>query len=370
MIIRGEDLKKICSNILLAIDPEINSILSETISFKRSLNKLKVSITNQEYYVESVILLEDEAHFEASISAEIFLNLVSKLTTETIELTISGNNLVVKGNGEYVFPMIFDGDGLLDIPEINIENEIETFKVDSSVLKSIITHNGAEISKNKVISNPVMNMFYIDKSGCITFSSGACVNRFELPVKVKLLLNEKIVKLLKLLEGDVYITLGEDTLENGVKQLKIRFSDKITAITAIINSDEDMLNSVPEDIIRERALSDYEYSVVVDKKLLLESINRLILFHKDTLNCYANFIFNGELVEISVGSGKNREQLVYSKSNSKLPEYEYETCLDLHDLKSALVGNISKNAELRFGNNQAIVIKYLNIYNVIPEVII
>lgn len=41
-------------------------------------------------------------------------------------------------------------------------------------------------------------MYYFDKDGALTFTSGACVNKFTANVQSKLLFNDRLVKLFKL----------------------------------------------------------------------------------------------------------------------------------------------------------------------------
>ena len=57
----------------------------------------------------------------------LFLKLISQITTETIDLNIVDNHVVVKGNGIYKLPLIFDGEKLLKLPEIRINNVTNSY---------------------------------------------------------------------------------------------------------------------------------------------------------------------------------------------------------------------------------------------------
>ena len=46
-----------------------------------------------------------------------------------------------------------------------------------------------------VVSNPIQRLYYMDERGAVTFTSGACINNFTLEKPVKILLNNKLVKL-------------------------------------------------------------------------------------------------------------------------------------------------------------------------------
>ena len=175
MIIRCEELQKVCSKILFAVDASNNSIITETLEMNTDANYLYMSITNREYFVKVKLDIQKEVEFSATVAADVFLKLVSKMTTETIEFSTQNNYLIVKGNGTYKLPMIYEGDTLLKLPEITIDNITSQFDVSRHILNSITNYNSKELSKKHVVSNPVQSMYYIDEKGCITFTRGAFV---------------------------------------------------------------------------------------------------------------------------------------------------------------------------------------------------
>ena len=86
---------------------------------------------------------------------------------------------------------------MLEIPVITIENKTLEMNINSSVLDSIVTYNSRQLAIGSV-AKPVQKMFYVDNKGCITFTTGACVNSFELEKPFSLLLNSRLVNLFKL----------------------------------------------------------------------------------------------------------------------------------------------------------------------------
>lgn len=369
MIIRSEELKKICSKILMAVDSNSTSIFIETLSLYTSGKYLYLALTNREYFVKVRLNIQEEVEFNATVSAELFLKLISKITFETVEFIIKDNFLLVKSNGSYRLPMIYDGDKLLELPEINIDNVTSTFNVDSAILSSISNYNSRELAKKAVTASPVQKMYYIDNKGCITFTSGACVNKFTLPTTVKFLLNDKIVKLFKLFtEESVNVNYGNDTLSNGVVQSKIKLKTDSVELTAIINSDENMINSVPESAIRQRAFDNYNYSVVINKKSILDAVDRILLFSETPLSSYGKLIFNKDKVCLSNEREDNSESIYYE--NNLENDIDYTAIFDLTDLRLIISGVKSDYITLNFGNGQAAVLIENNIYNIIPECII
>ena len=371
MIIRIEDLKNICSTILTAVDSSELSKITETLELKVEDSFFYMNVTNKEYYARVKMPISIQETMHATVNANLFLKLIAQTTSETVELTNENNYLKVKGNGEYKLPLIFDEEGnLLDLPEINIDNVTSEFEIDSETLNSILKFNSKELTKG-IISKPVQKLYYIDNSGCITFTSGACVNNFTLDNPIKILLNNKIVKLFKLFKsGKVNFSLGHDAISESIIQTKVRFETDDICITAIISNDDSLLNSVPVKAIRDRANTLYDYSVSLNRLELLDCINRLMLFSsgisgKDILKPYSSFEFNKEYVTVYSVDHSNSEQLYYNKSLNI--EDKYDAILDLVELKATLDNCTDQYITIRFGNHQAIVIARNNILNVIPE---
>lgn len=367
MIINSEKLKNVCQKILTAVDSNELSVLTETLELKTVNNVLLMNVTNKEYFCSVKLDLNTAEEFHATVNANVFLKLISQITTSDIELMIDGNAMIVKGNGTYKLPLIFDNDKLLELPEIKINNKVKEFNISSDILNSILTYNSKELLRG-TISKPVQKLYYIDEKGAITFTSGACVNSFDLAQPVKILLNNRIVKLFKLFnDGEVKFTLGYDALSDEIIQTKVCFENSDIVLTAIISCDDTLLNSVPVSAIRGRADNVYEYSVNVDKNSLLQTISRLSIFTamKNTVKPYSQFKFSFDHVTIWDVDKENHEDVIYNNSNISS---EYEAVLDLMDLKAVLENCSEQYVTINFGNHQAIVLARGNIKNIIPEV--
>lgn len=368
MIIRIEDLKDVCQTILTAVDSNELSIITETLELKVENNILYMNVTNREYYAQVKLKMENEEDFHATVNANLFLKLVSQITTDTVELSISNNCLVIKANGTYKLPLIYEDDKLLELPKITINNVTTEFDVDGNILVSILNYNSKQLNIG-IASKPVQKMYYIDENGALTFTSGACINNFKLEKPVKILLNNRLVKLFKLFKSKkVHFKLGHDALSDEIVQTKVCFQSDDVEITAVLFCDDSMINSVPVNAIRGRAIADYSYKVDFNKDLLLQLINRLILFtvsgSKD-LTAYCKFEFNPNELSAYDLQGENKETINY-ENNSNI-EDSYTTILDLNDLKSTLESCVEQFISMKFGDGQAVLICRGNITNVIPE---
>lgn len=370
MILSTKTFKELCSTVLSATDSSELSALTETLELKTSGKTLLLNVTNREYYCSVKFELDHEEEFHATVNANLFLKLIAAVTTETIEITVHDTYVNVKANGNYKIPLIFDNDKLMEVPEITIQNKTTEMNIGGDILQSILNYNSKELLKG-TIAKPVQKMFYVDEKGCITFTSGACVNSFTLEKPIKILLKSKLVKLFKLFKDSaVKFTLGYDPISNTMIQTKVMFENPTIKLTAITECDSSLLNSVPVAAIRGRAEFAYPHSVVLSRVALMEAINRLLLFSagygtKQNLKPYSLFEFKSGSVTVYDSNKENTETLKYQ--NGSNVTQEYSMTLDLVDFKTVLDGCTDDYVTLSFGNHQAAVLKRSNIVNICAE---
>lgn len=371
MILRIEKLQEACKNILTAVDNNELSAITETLELVTEGTCLFINVTNREYFAQVRIDLNEEVSLHATVNATLFLKLISQVTTDTVQLDVKDNYLIVKANGTYKLPLIFDGEQLLKLPQITIENVTNEFNIDSTILKSILLYNSKELTKG-TISKPVQKLYYVDQHGAITFTNGACVNSFTLEQPVKLLFNNRLVKLFKLFDGGtVKFTLGYDSIAEDIVQTKVRFESNNIVLTAILSCDDTLLSSVPVNAIRGRATNMYAYSVNVNKDLLLQTINRLLLFNstsgsKEVIKPYSTFEFGKDQVTIYDVNKENKEVINYNNTLLNCDD-PYVAILDLVELKVTLESCSEQYLNLNFGDGSAFVLTRGHVSNVIPE---
>ena len=358
-----KEFREACQTILGAIDTKESSLFSETLELKASGNVLNLNVTNREYYVSVKFNLNEDCKFTAAVNAKLFLSLISKITSPSIDLSIDGNSVKIIGNGNYKLPMIYNNNVLMSLPEINIENVTNTMTIKNEILQSILIHNSKELLRGKV-AKPVQNYYYIDEKGCLTFTSGACINNFTLEKPVKMLLGDKIVKLFKLFKSseNINFTMGQDPISEDLIQTKVRFEDpKVTISTKL--TDLGLISSVPVTTIRNMATQTYKYSLVVNKSELMETLNRLVLFN-DT-KTYGKFKFTKDLITITTWGTDNTEEIKPTSECQTLTSYE--ALLNMANLNLILSGCEDDYVTLCFGDTKAFVIKKNNISDILPE---
>lgn len=371
MIIKTDDIKDLCSLILNAVDTSELSVITETLQLKAEKGCLEMAVTNMEYYVKVKLYCDTDEIFKATVNANLFLKLVSQTTTENIELNTDSNCLIVTGNGSYKLPLIFDGNSLLELPDIRssavgIKN---SFSVSTEHLQSILQNNSKQIKKGNDFKQ-IHRLFYIDEEGAITFTPyGACVNEFKLEKPIKMLLTQKFVKLFKLFKGDsVQLTLEFKQVGLDDTQDILTLEDDSISMTSYLPKSSGLVSSVPVTAIRDKAFSAYKYSVSFNRNELLQALNRMLLFHENKYQkSYNTFEFNESSVRIYDSRKSNVEEVKYLGSNL-IMSGPYTAVLDINDFKSALDNSTDQAVRINFGDSQAFVLSKGTVHTIIAEV--
>lgn len=370
MIVKTEEFKEACQTILLALDTKEVTLYNEALELVANGSVLNLNVTNRQYYVTVKFNLSSPTQFRASVKAKTFLSLVSKITTEYIELLVSDRTLKVKANGEYTFPIIFNNSVMLELPQINLGVITNSFSINSNILLSILSNNskeltrGAEVIKNSQ-SRTAQPYYYIDEFGAITYTTGACVNTFTLPSPIKMLLDDKSVKLFKLFKGNTTIDfkMSQVALSETLTQTVLQFStDKVILNT--IMPESSLISSVPAITIREMANKSYPYNVVLSKDDLLEALNRLSIFNEDS-KLLIKVTISGDNLVLQSLTDDFIETLKTSGGSTVSEDYSFY--LILKNLKLILDGYAEQYITMGFGDKKAIVFKKQDITDIIPE---
>lgn len=371
MIIKTKDFQDVAKKILLATSLDKNACNLELIT---KGSDLYLNVTNKEYFVAIKFALDTPEEFHATVDANLFLSLISALTTETFTLSIKKNSIEIKsGKSSYTLAMIYDNESLLTLTPITIQNKTVEMNISKDILDSIVNVNSRELEKIKGVANvnELFELYYIDDTGCFTFNTGACLNAFKLEKPVKLLLNERIVKLFKLFNEDVHFSLGQDT-ENDISKTKIILETSTVYLAAIITCDDRLISKIqaPCEATKKYINDKYDYHVVISSTLLKEAINRLTLFTKNT-NDKQNMRFITMNIKITPDefiisdNFGNIESLPIE--NGSFVENEYEMIINIIDLKLVVESCKNEHITINCGNKRSIIVNRGNISNLIPE---
>ena len=376
MIINTKDFQEVANKILLAADLDKNAA---NLELKTKDTYLYLTVTNREYYVSCKFPLNEPAEFHAVVDASLFLSLISGITTETFNMVINGNHIKVgSGRSNYKLAMIYENENLMSLPVISIQNKTVEMDIEKDILYSILNVNSKELQKvkNAVVSNELQKLYYIDETGCFTFTTGACLNAFSLEKPVKLLLNERIVKLFKLFKEDVHFTLGQDPAGNGMIATKMTMQTEDTYLAALITCDTLLIDRVkgPCDIMKRYMSTAYDYRLVFSVNEFFGAVSRLQAFTKNNKSATEKVNSSYLPVKININDtgitiqDKYENTEFVSIENGSYVSGEYEFGVNLIDLR--LVFESCKNEHITFncGDHKSIIISRGPISNLIPEV--
>ena len=271
--LKTEELKAVCTKIRDAVD---KNGAKEVYSYLEIIIKsgvLYLQVTGEDYFVKVKLATNNSEDFHATVRADAFIELISSMTTELITLDVNEKSLIIRGNGEYPLPIIYDGENILTLEEIDIENVTNIFDVDGDVLNSIYTINAKLLSNSSNTMSELQHNYYVDNRGAITSTrSSACINDFNLEQDVKLLFPQKVVKLFKLFKNcNVTLSIGKDKETNNSSANRVKLVTPEIEITSITATDE-YVNKYASDVVRNMKDKDYDNLITLNRLDLLQTV--------------------------------------------------------------------------------------------------
>lgn len=374
MILKTKTFQEAANKILLAVGVDRSAANLELAAKDTALY---LRVTNREYYVAVKFELENPTEFRAVVDANLFLNLISGINTEDFELNIKDTCVAVKaGKSSYKLAMIYENDELMKLPVIKLEAEQTTVQmpITNEILMSILNVNGKEIQKAKKLDvNELQRYYYIDETGCFTFTTGACVNSFTLDKPIKLLLTDKVVKLFKLFSTDVWMSYGHLVNPDGSLQPIVTLQTDEVYIASRLLNDDTCINKIkaPCEAMKNLIKEVYDHNLVLSATDMSAAIARLLMFHKnssakaDLSFVPANVEVNATELIITDMSGDNTEVITVENGSTTLSSYSMG--VNLIDLKSVLDSCKNEHITMNCGNKKSIIINRGTISNVIAE---
>ena len=374
MILKTKTFQEAANKILLAVGLDK---AAANLELAAKDTALYLRVTNREWYCAVKFDLEESTDFRAVVDANLFLNLISGINTEEFELVIKYTHVVVKaGKSSYKLAMIYENDQLMKLPIIKLDKDQVTvdMNISNDILMSILNVNGKEIQKAKKLDvNELQKYYYIDETGCFTFTTGACVNAFTLEKPIKLLLTDKVVKLFKLFGSDVWMSYGHSVNADGSLQPIVVFQTENIYVASRLLNDDTCIQKIkaPCDAMKNLIKEAYDHNLVLSASDMNAAIGRLLMFHKNS-SAKADLSFVPALVEftetdltISDMSGDNKE--IITIENGSTTPGNYTMGVNLIDLKSVLDSCKNEHITMNCGNHKSIIVCRANISNVIAE---
>ena len=374
MILNVKEFQNLCKVISNAVDTADENAANLELAAEN--NCLRLNVTNTEYYVSAKFNLPDVEKLHATVPAKKFLDLIAGLTTTEITLTTENNNVKLRaGKSSYKIPMIFENEEVTTLNPIVIQNTNVEMNISIDVLRSINKVNSAELTKaktNNFQQNELQKYYYITEEGCFTYTNGACLNKFTLEKPVKMLLNERIVKLFKLFNEDVKFALGHDADLSGGYKTKISFETDNIYLAAYITNDDILLNKIqgPYTATKNFIRENYPSKLVLSTLNLKNAVSRLMTFSKTDKAAGTNNLFMAKInfteTELVIKDKLENTEVINIEAGS-ITDINYSLSLNLIDVKAVLDSCSDDFITLNCGNHRSVVITRGNISNLIPE---
>ena len=302
--------------------------ITSLISIEILSGKLILKTTDGSNHLYITEKLEgDYTNFYSIVNADMFAKLVSKTTSEYIELNNKESYLEFIGNGSYKLEIPVNSDGdIIKFPQFNIKEDIVPQQISINNLKNILT--AAKVSIAKTMEVPCLTGYYISDKVVSTNREMICLIEDNLSSS-PILVSSYMAELLQLFEGNDLAFIKDEN--------KLMFStDKIT----VLGKELEGKDIYPVAAVENLAKSDYDNLIVVNKQDLLNVLDRMALFvtDYDKNGVYLNFAEKG--LEIRSQKSNAIETIEFK---SEKPAVEFNCLADIEMLKSqvgAIIGDI------------------------------
>ena len=372
-----KELKALTSKISLAVEKSKLNPKSGWIELETTDSGVVFKVANYDYYLKANIDTDsqftDDEKFHATILAETFIPLISKLDVESVNICEKLNSLVLETElSSYQFPIIKELGQVKKLDEIPFNaTSDKVVKINGSDLSTVATINAKGLV-DAMFSQEIQQFIYVDENGALTFTENMYVNEFKQPASepFKLLLNGSQAKLLEIFSDvdNVDLTFEQvDTFSTvATTTNKVKFATPNIELILICQN-QDMTDKYPSIKLRALASNDEQTHVVIDKKALDKALARLMVFDKKfdiTVMDYSKLVFTKDYVELVSVKNKNFERIPYISSQNAV---DHESMIRFADLVNQLKAITSKDLDISYGSKPAIVLNG-NVKQLIPEI--
>lgn len=343
MIIKTMKLQEMVSKVILGASNNKLIPMTQLIQIEVKNNTLELTTTDATNYIkikENNIETDD---FYVVVNADTFAKLIGKITKEEVELILTDNSLIVKGNGEYKLEIQLDEDGnLIKFPDVFSNYELseenkQTIKTET--INKILNTNKAALATTMEI--PCYTGYYFGKDVISTDTYKICAldtNIFNQPV----LISPSVMELLKVFDNevvDVYI------LDNYVMFWK-------TDTIEIYSHQLDGIENYAVDAISSLVNSDMDCACIINKQSFLNMLDRLSLFVSPYDQNVVTFKFTDEGILCESKQSTGSELISYIDKDSE--HLSFECNIDIITLSTQIKAIPTETFELWYGANNAI----------------
>lgn len=374
--IKLKEIKDILSKIALGINKSDVNPSAGYIEIKTNDDGiLNIKVSSNDYFLISPITVNSDESIHATILADKFINIISKLNKEFISLCSDDNSLMLKTNtSQYVFPIIKKNGVVATINEFEYNAEEYTNCVENEMngtdLASISESNAQGLVE-ATFTKEIQQFIYVDNVGALTFTDNIYINNFDVAYanEFKILLNATQSRLLKIFDNAKNVTVKVMSSNNFDKNVVVKMTSDDISLSLLTQS-VNKVNMFPQEKIRNLSLGDINRHVIINKNEFDKALSRLMVFDKKfdkAILDYSKLVFKSNHVELISVKNHNYEIIAYSSSENIDGDSAYEAIIRFGDLVNQLKAVTTPNVDISFGNGKAIVINS-DIKQIVPEI--
>lgn len=305
---------------------------------------LEVITTDSTNYMYAESLVDGVDEFYVVVPTDIFIKLVTKITSEYIALDITDNILTIEGNGKYKIPLSLDEDGSVikfKDPMKDIEVLDDLVYLDVEELRNVIKALKPSLYTNNNI--PCLTKYYF--GACVLTSDKdqvGCYSKSLTPEPV--LLSQYMLNILDVITSDTIAYAKTD-------KYVILKADGVT-MCGICDDD---VNTFPVDAIEGILNLDLTSNCKVRKNDLVDVLSRVALFIGIYDDNSIIFNFNEDGVEISSTASNGVEYIEYVGLSNYIP---FSCKIDCNMLLKQIKAYPNDVLDIYFGHDAVIGFKH------------
>ena len=327
-----------------------NLPLTSMIGIKLSGGKLRLLSTDM---VNTLCVIIDKVagdDVDITVSADLFSKLISKVTSESVEMTVNDGVLNVKANGSYKIPIVSDENGDVSFPDITVDTTLlAPVNVKLTSILNVFNINRASLLDS--VDSPLGGYMCTNEAVISTNGGILTSNKLRLFGDDDLLIPPQMMYLLTL--NDV-----EDiTMYTDGNTLYFVTDNLIVAGSELSGKEE-----YPVEDIADYFNIEFNSSCKVPRELLLSVIDRLMLFISSFDKNCATFTFTRTGINISSKAGSSDELIRYVGSEN-FKEFSCE--VNIPAFKKLVSASPLDTITLYYGDDSVIAIKDGNVSQIL-----
>ena len=318
--------------------------ITSMIGIKLSNGKLRLLTTDMTNTLCIIIDKVSGVDMDITVDADKFGKLVSKTTSEDIELLVIDGVLSIKANGTYKIPLISDEEGLISFPDIKLLKDINTIDCHTKLSSVMQAYNINKSALAKTLENPALTGYFCADIVISTDANVITFNGFQMfDNDQPILISAQQMQLLTLnTKEDIDVFIGKTSIQF--------VTEDVVIDGALMEGIEDF----PANEVHAYLDEAFTSSCKVPKDLLLSVLDRLALFIEPYDKNGAYFTFGRKGINIHSKKDASTETINYVESKNFEP---FVCCVDIPMLKEQLQANPDDTVKICYGNENALKIE-------------